>query len=450
MRTDYVPGDGLAVVVDGTVALLPEGCAPELLDALWASMLSGGPLTDHLQVLLGPGLVAAPAFAIVRLTDGAAHVVVRGSAQAVVHAADGRTVTVGAAHVSTWAEDLLPAAEEVRLTSGMPSGGRALPVHAAVVPAAEVRLAVTAPDQAGPPAPEPETETTVGRPTIGELHPAPPAALAAGPAQPGGPVPAPGASADDRVGFDDDALEDDEEAAVPAAVPAWEPVRPLRAEHLGAVPAAGQWTGTAAAVRTPVAAPAPAPAAPPVPAPAPEPTAAPAPEPGPEPDAWTGEPVADGNRLPEDHDGLTVLSSDMVALRRQLPDWAGDAVPQLSVPTPHTRAPAKLLMSTGLVVSLNRPVLIGRSPQVTRVPGNEIPRLITVASPNQDISRTHCEVRMDGDDVVVTDLRSTNGVLLLRQGAGAQRLHPGEPTVVEPGVVVDLGEGVTFLVEAGG
>ena len=140
----------------------------------------------------------------------------------------------------------------------------------------------------------------------------------------------------------------------------------------------------------------------------------------------------------------------MVALRRQLPDWAGDAVPQLSVPTPHTRAPAKLLMSTGLVVSLNRPVLIGRAPQVTRVTGNEIPRLITVASPNQDISRTHCEVRMDGDDVVVTDLRSTNGVLLLRQGAGAQRLHPGEPTVVEPGVVVDLGEGVTFLVEAGG
>jgi resuscitation-promoting factor RpfA len=190
------------------------------------------------------------------------------------------------------------------------------------------------------------------------------------------------------------------------------------------------------------------------PAPVPEPVAEPAPEPprpAAEPPRTAAEPAAaDPHRLPEDHDGLTVLSSDMVALRRQLPDWAGDAVPQLSVPTPHTRAPAKLLMSTGLVVSLNRPVLIGRAPQVTRVTGNEIPRLITVASPNQDISRTHCEVRMDGDDVVVTDLRSTNGVLLLRQGVGAQRLHPGEPTVVEPGVVVDLGEGVTFLVEAGG
>jgi hypothetical protein len=435
MRTDYVPGDGLAVVVDGTVALLPEGCAPELLDALWASMLSGGPLTDHLQVLLGPGLVAAPAFAIVRLTDGAAHVVVRGSAQATL-TADGRTVTIGAAHVSTWAEDLLPAVEEVRLTSGVPNGGRPLPVHAAVVPAAEVRLAVTAGAQAGPPAPEPEpepeTETTVGRPTVGVLPTAPVPA----------PEPAPAAvePATARTVVHDESFEDDEEDVVAAGVPAWEPVRPLRTDHLsGRAPVTGRAASTALD----------APAAAPAPAPAPAPAVPPSREP--EPDRRAQEaPLPDQHRSTEDHDGLTVLSSDMVALRRQLPDWAGDAVPQLSVPTPHTRAPAKLLMSTGLVVSLNRPVLIGRSPQVTRVPGNEIPRLITVASPNQDISRTHCEVRMDGDDVVVTDLRSTNGVLLLRQGAGAQRLHPGEPTVVEPGVVVDLGEGVTFLVEAGG
>ena len=147
---------------------------------------------------------------------------------------------------------------------------------------------------------------------------------------------------------------------------------------------------------------------------------------------------------------MTVLSSDVVALRRQLPDWAGDVVPgPLAVPAPQTPPPAKLLLSSGLVVSLNRPVLLGRAPQVSRVTNRELPRLVTVASPNQDISRTHAEVRMDGEDVLVTDLRSTNGVLVLRQGAGPQRLHPGEPTVVEPGVVVDLGEGVTFTVERG-
>ncbi|HWS58037.1 MAG TPA: FHA domain-containing protein, partial [Actinotalea sp.] len=167
------------------------------------------------------------------------------------------------------------------------------------------------------------------------------------------------------------------------------------------------------------------------------------------PPAGSDQPVAP-RVASEDHDGLTVLSSDVVALRRQLPAWTGNAVPALAVPTPRTPPPAKLLMSSGLTVALNRPVLIGRAPQVTRVASDEIPRLLTVASPNQDISRTHAEVRMDGEDVIVTDLHSTNGVLLLRQGSGPQRLHPGEPTVVEHGVVVDLGEGVTFIVEAGG
>ncbi|MCU1431948.1 MAG: hypothetical protein JWP95_1053 [Actinotalea sp.] len=204
----------------------------------------------------------------------------------------------------------------------------------------------------------------------------------------------------------------------------------------------------------------------PAPAPAPAPAAAPAPAPAPVPSNGVHAPTStvplNGSThgpngvhasavLPgEDHDGMTVLSSDVVALRRQLPDWAGDAVPgPFAVPAPQTPPPAKMLLSSGLVVSLNRPVLLGRAPQVSRVSNRELPRLVTVASPNQDISRTHAEVRMDGEDVLVTDLRSTNGVLVLRQGAGPQRLHPGEPTVVEPGVVVDLGEGVTFTVERG-
>ncbi|KGM09329.1 FHA domain-containing protein, partial [Cellulomonas carbonis] len=151
-----------------------------------------------------------------------------------------------------------------------------------------------------------------------------------------------------------------------------------------------------------------------------------------------------------DHDGLTVLSSDVVALRRQLPEWAGDAVPgPFAVPAPQAPPVAKIHLSSGLVIALNRPVLLGRAPQVSRVTNSRLPRLVTVASPNQDISRTHAEVRQEGEHVLVTDLRSTNGVLLLRQGHGPQRLHPAEPTVVEPGVVVDLGEGVTFTVEHG-
>ncbi|MCR6494098.1 FHA domain-containing protein [Cellulomonas sp. P24] len=114
-----------------------------------------------------------------------------------------------------------------------------------------------------------------------------------------------------------------------------------------------------------------------------------------------------------------------------------------------TGAPARLRLSTGLVVALDRAVLLGRAPQVSRVTNAELPRLVTVASPEQDISRTHAEVRVEGDDVLVTDLHSTNGVLLTPYGEPARRLHPGEPTVLRPGAVVDLGEGVTFTVERG-
>lgn len=179
-----------------------------------------------------------------------------------------------------------------------------------------------------------------------------------------------------------------------------------------------------------------------------------APVPPPSPDA--GGPglvpplILDDQISPDDHDGLTVLTSDMVALRAQMPDMSPHDVPgPLAVPNEQAPPPARIVLSSGMVVALNRPVLIGRAPQVSRVANAQLPRLVTVPSPNHDISRTHAQVRQDGDDVVVTDLNSTNGVMLVADGSSPRRLHPGDPTVVEPGSVVDLGDGVTFTVETG-
>lgn len=164
-----------------------------------------------------------------------------------------------------------------------------------------------------------------------------------------------------------------------------------------------------------------------------------------------GEAAAQGDPdFGDDHDGLTILSSDLVAIRDQLPSWAGDEVPgPFRVVAPEVDPTAKLVLSTGLVVALDRSVLLGRAPQVSRVTNRELPRLVTVPSPQQDISRTHAEVRAEGDDVLVTDLNSTNGILVSRPGERARRLHPGEATVVAAGEVVDLGDGVTFTVERG-
>ena len=127
----------------------------------------------------------------------------------------------------------------------------------------------------------------------------------------------------------------------------------------------------------------------------------------------------------DDHDGLTILSTDLAEIREQLPSWAADEVPgPFRVPAAAS-APARLVLSTGLVVPLDRAVLLGRAPQVARVTNRELPRLITVPSPQQDISRTHAEVRVEGDHVVVTDLDSTNGIHVARAGRGRAASAPG-------------------------
>ena len=76
-----------------------------------------------------------------------------------------------------------------------------------------------------------------------------------------------------------------------------------------------------------------------------------------------------------------------------------------------------------------------------------MPHLVAVDSPQQDISRSHLEIRPEADSVVVIDLRTTNGSTLLRPGADPVRLHPGEQTLVLNGDVVDLGDGVTVTFE---
>ena len=108
----------------------------------------------------------------------------------------------------------------------------------------------------------------------------------------------------------------------------------------------------------------------------------------------------------------------------------------------------RIRMSTGQVVTLDRTVIIGRRPRSTRASGANLPHLIAVDSPQQDISRSHLEIRPEGDTVVVVDLHTTNGSTLLRPGADPVRLHPGEQTLVLSGDVVDLGDGVKVAFEA--
>lgn len=180
----------------------------------------------------------------------------------------------------------------------------------------------------------------------------------------------------------------------------------------------------------------------------------------------------------EDHDGETVMKSDLapedlaaaapapvpppstgpVVLARQCSN--GHANPptnatcgicgqSLSGDAQQVRRPSlgRIRMSTGEVVELDRPAVVGRQPQAHRVGSGTMPRMVQVRSPNGDISRSHCEVVLEGWHVQLRDLKATNGTVLIREGQAPRRLGQGESLMVLDGDIADLGDGVSLRFE---
>jgi len=164
-------------------------------------------------------------------------------------------------------------------------------------------------------------------------------------------------------------------------------------------------------------------------------------------------PVATPSVLPPatgmgDHDGATISLAEARRLRAER-GAAADAPTEVltAVDEPATASTGRIHLSTGQVIELDRTVIIGRRPRSTRASGSTMPHLVALESPQQDISRSHLEIRPESDSVVVIDLHTTNGSTLLRPGADPVRLHPGEQTLVLDGDTVDLGDGVTVRFE---
>lgn len=235
----------------------------------------------------------------------------------------------------------------------------------------------------------------------------------------------------------------------------------------------------------------PAPPAPPSPAPVPAdpPTisavpAAGAPAPPPPPPPPPGEPDVDLTGL-GDHDGRTMTLAD---LRRLQEDRGAAPSPAPSVASPrragevrarrcehgHPNPPTaprcrrcdadlggspveviprptvvRLVFESGLVVEVDRPQLIGRRPTAPEDPhpDDEIPNLVTVPSPESDISRVHTAIQVAGWDVLVVDAGSTNGTEVQLPGQDPIRLREHDPVLVVPGTTVTMAGTIRFNVE---
>jgi hypothetical protein len=138
----------------------------------------------------------------------------------------------------------------------------------------------------------------------------------------------------------------------------------------------------------------------------------------------------------------TVVATDLAALRAQRRARRGRTEQPPAAPV----AAYFVELSTGGRELLDQPLVIGRAPTATALGGGVIPRLVTMTTPNQDLSRTHAQIAVEGGAVVVTDLHSRNGTMVTLPGRAAQKLREGEPTVVIPGTLVDLGDGATLTV----
>lgn len=439
---EYSAGGWTAVVRPGFVALLGPTTAASTVRALWHE--TGEGVFSALALLARDGFGGLPPFAVVSVDGQRVHAALRGDVEVVVEVG-GRRDVWRSGEVSTWTERVLDGVSDVVVQVDGPAvDAGSLPLADGVVLASRVHVGLTTRDDvvetAVAPASEPAVETEPVEPVAVEpdvpvepvevdlepvdLEPVAlePVAEAADAEQPVEPEVADADATPQPV---DDAVWDEPTTVelVPLEGQAQSDVEAEQDEHAdpsGVVAAAESflsWPAFGATAAETVEAP--------------------------------SAPVPVGGASLDDHDGLTILSTDLAEIREQLPSWASDEVPgPFRVPAAVQTA-ARLVLSTGLVVPLDRAVLLGRAPQVARVTNRELPRLITVPSPQQDISRTHAEVRVEGDHVVVTDLDSTNGVHVARPGEGARRLHPGEPSVVGVDEVVDLGDGVTFSVERG-
>lgn len=499
----FRPGDWFGIVGPSVSVFLPP-TEKGRVASLWEVVDGGADFDEVLDTLIASGLRALPAFLLLGSPAAETRVVARGEARADFVLETGDQVTVDGREAGTWNERTLTAVERVSVVlddEAVEPGERTL--EAGLVRVSRVDRPPFAP--APSVVPSASDAPVASAPAAGWWAPptAPPAVDAPAPSAWGAlaaeepPTGAVGETALDAPGSEvvDEAAEEEspvddvatlaptESAVDPAqqpeeteSAPSWQTPSALDAPSVPGWPAPvvggdpepslepplsiGSWesddapSSAVADAETEVfdvadlaadegspTTPTPDPGAPETPTPWPAPAVDEASGGGGEVPGWN-QPAASS-----DHDGHTVSGGwggDEFA--RQQPGIPG----QTPAPEVTAQPVATLVFAHGEVVAVDRAVLVGRAPEARRFTSTEQPRLVTVPSPNHEISSTHLEVRpgsgADHGSAIVTDMGSTNGTVLVQPGLGPESLTPGMPVQLLPGALIDLGDGMTIQV----
>jgi hypothetical protein len=365
------------------------------VDRLWTRIRDERGPAGVLEALTAGGLFATPTFAFVEQGDGAVDVIVRGDA----------VVRSGAEQVSgsgatTWIERRLPGGSVGVTLAG--SGSGELPIEAGVVRASAFATGSAVPGAASAaPAPAVVPVAQPAAPVTAEPD-------SAGPELVEITIPPLAQLAEETVA----AVPDEPAAIIDAAPPAAEPAADAPRDAYDYLFGDTMYRSVEdAAVRA---------------------------EPPAEEDAVSAAPAPPAEE--GDHDGSTVLASSITRGGRTR-RARGDAPPAPAAPA------VVVVLPSGVREPLDQALVLGRSPSVAGVPGGQLPRLVTISGGDQDISRSHVRIALEGGTVVVTDLHSRNGTTIVAPSGESQKLRGGEPTPVIVGTVVDLGGGVELTVE---
>jgi len=117
--------------------------------------------------------------------------------------------------------------------------------------------------------------------------------------------------------------------------------------------------------------------------------------------------------------------------------------PTQTVPRPSLGV---LRVSSGARVPLDRGVVFGRNPHAT--PGQlPAPNLVRVLDPDKDVSGQHVEIRLNGWQIEVVDLGSTNGTQVIPPHGRPIALEPHVGVAIVPGTKVVLANAFDFTYE---
>lgn len=416
MLTTYRTGSWHLLISAGVVVALPPNAPEVLVSRLWerqGEQRSLAAIVDILTDHSGGSLAAMPFFAAAVLEGNDVRTAVRGPVTVTVTGSQG-VEEVSGQNVTTWSERFVGGATALSVRTGDLDGVE-LPIVSGVVLASEVQVEFEAADSA---------EVVSGAlPSLVE-H------VGEGEGSLDSVVAPEAASVEDRTEEDPSAAEVHVDET---------PVEEAPVEEASAPAEAGEPSVDSPAQGMTLI---------------PEITYSPTDD---EIDELFGETVHSAPPLPDaqppvaasllgDHDGATISAAQARALRTG-PGADADAPTEVLSVMPTAQQQGRIVLSTGQTIALDRTVIIGRRPRATRASGATLPHLVAVESPQQDISRSHLEVRPEGDTVVIIDLHTTNGSTLLRPGADPVRLHPGEQTLVLSGDRVDLGDGVIVTFE---